>query len=259
MDDSVFMAELSWPEFQRRVAAGAPVFLPLGSTEQHGPHLPLDTDSTVASLVCEALAARLAADGVDAVVAPAIAYGASGEHEDFPGTISIGTQALTFLLLEFGRSASSWAERIVFVNGHGGNIVPSQQATFELRQKYRTRNDLLLIATTYWTLGGKPWEAGLPMVQRRMGHACEYETSMMLRLNPHLVGDHAKVPDVDWGNPFDPASRAWTMKDRSEPGHVGFPKTASAEKGEILFRTFAADVVAMLERVIAWDGKSWEG
>jgi creatinine amidohydrolase len=93
-----------------------------------------------------------------------------------------------------------------------------------------------------------------------MGHACEFETSMMLRINPHLVGGDVKqLKDVDRGNPFEPASRGWITKDRTEPGHIGYPRHATAEKGEILFRTFAADVVSLLERVLKWDGKSWDG
>ncbi len=91
-----------------------------------------------------------------------------------------------------------------------------------------------------------------------MGHACEWETSMMLRLAPHLVGDYRTAVDVPHGRGFGPAHRAWITKERTEPGHIGLPRHASAEKGEVLFRAFAADVVAMLERVIAWDGTAWD-
>jgi creatinine amidohydrolase len=82
---------------------------------------------------------------------------------------------------------------------------------------------------------------------------------MVLRLRPELVGDLTKTSDVPFGNAFGPASRGWIMTDRSEPGHVGDPTTASAEKGEALFQTFTAGTVSMLRRMIAWDGKSWEG
>jgi creatinine amidohydrolase len=92
-----------------------------------------------------------------------------------------------------------------------------------------------------------------------MGHACEWETSMMLRIAPHLVGDLSKVQPVEFGNPFEPAHRGWITKDRTEAGHIGDPRGASAEKGEILLCGFAADVEAMLQRMIAWDGKSWDG
>jgi creatinine amidohydrolase len=90
-----------------------------------------------------------------------------------------------------------------------------------------------------------------------MAHACEWETSMMLRLAPHLVGNFKQARPVESGSAFEPASRAWITKDRSEPGHLGSPALATAEKGEALFGLFADGVVAMLERVIQWDGKSW--
>ena len=140
---------------------------------------------------------------------------------------------------------------------HGGNIVPAQQALFELRQNLRSRSDLLLLSTTYWTLGGRPFEVDKSIKQTQMGHACEYETSMMLRIAPQLVVEHTKVPEVPFGLAFAPAHRAWITKDRTEPGHIGNPAIATSEKGETIFRVFAADVVKFLERVVAWDGKSW--
>jgi creatinine amidohydrolase len=148
--------------------------------------------------------------------------------------------------------------RILFLNGHGGNIVPSQQVVFEIRQKHRHRSDLLLLASTYWTLGSKPNE-GTNIRQHRMGHACEWETSMMLRIRPDLVHNHTSVEEVPFGNPFEPANRGWITKDRTAAGHIGNPKEATAEKGELIFAAFTRDVIALLERVIKWDGKSWDG
>jgi creatinine amidohydrolase len=81
---------------------------------------------------------------------------------------------------------------------------------------------------------------------------------MMLRIRPELVGDYRAAPDVPWGKAFAPAHRAWVTKDRTEPGHIGFPRHASADKGEILFHVFSAGVVQLLERVIAWNGKDWD-
>jgi creatinine amidohydrolase len=147
---------------------------------------------------------------------------------------------------------------VVLLNGHGGNIVPMQQALFELRQKYRERSDLLLLAATYWTLGGKPHEVDTSIEQQQMGHACEWETSMMLRIRPELVGPVNQVATVDLGKGFSPAHRAWITKDRSADGHLGQSSKATAAKGETLFRVFAADVVSLLERVAAWDGQQWD-
>ena len=97
------------------------------------------------------------------------------------------------------------------------------------------------------------------LVQKRMGHACEWETSMVLRLNPSLVvGEVTKVPEILHGKALEPGYRAWVMPDRSEPGHIGTPSAATAEKGEALFAHFAAGVATYFERVVNWDGKTWD-
>jgi creatinine amidohydrolase len=137
--------------------------------------------------------------------------------------------------------------------------VPGQQALFELRQKYRGKSDLMLLLATYWDQAKPHENPAMNSFQKRMGHACEWETSMMLRLAPHLVGELKQLEDVPFDVPFDPALRAWTTKDRTASGHIGYPRHATAEKGEILFQTFTAGLVNLIERVIAWDGHSWMG
>ena len=251
------LTDLKWSDVAR-LSRDMPVVIPIAALEQHGRHMPLFTDSMLLGEVIRRASEPLK-DRV--LFAPLMWLGNSEHHLDFPGTMSAAPRVYLDLLRDMAENFLFHDfKRIVFINGHGGNIVPAQQAVFELRQKYRGKSDLLLLSTTYWTLGGKPWETDPTMVQRRMGHACEFETSMMLRINPHLVGGDVKqLKDVDWGNPFEPASRGWITKDRTEPGHIGFPRHATAEKGEILFRTFTADVVALMERVIKWDGKSWDG
>ena len=96
------LAGLSWSEAGEQAAAGALLAIPVGSTEQHGPHLPLSTDTDIAV----ALTTRLAAARPGVLVAPPVAYGSSGEHQDFPGTLSIGQETLELLLVELCRSAS---------------------------------------------------------------------------------------------------------------------------------------------------------
>jgi creatinine amidohydrolase len=185
--------------------------------------------------------------------------GNSDHHLDFAGTLSSPPRTYLDLLIGLAENFLHHGfRRLVFLNGHGGNDVPGRQAVFELRQHYRQRRDLLFLFATYWSLGdGDARDDGL--VQSEMGHACEWETSMDLRLAPELVGDYQNAPDVEFGRPFTPATRGWVTRDRSESGHIGYPRWASAEKGERLFRRFAGDVGAMLGRVLAGNGKDWNG
>ena len=137
-------------------------------------------------------------------------------------------------------------------------MVPGAQVVFELRQKLRDRSDLLLLSTTYWE-NGDPNAARDDFVQTQMGHAGEWETSMMLVIRPELVGDHQAVPEVPFGEAFPSATRGWTMPDRSKPGHIGTPAAATAEKGETLLTCFTDGVCNFLNRTRDWDGHSWEG
>lgn len=249
------LLEMKWTEVAK-LSRDIPVVIPIAAVEQHGPHMPVFTDSLllgeVVRRVSEPLQERV-------LFAPLTWLGNSHHHLDFPGTISASPRVYLDVLIDLAESFIVHGfRRLVLLNGHGGNIVPAQQALFELRQRYRSRSDLLLLSATYWTAGGSPNEADSSLRQTQMGHACEWETSMMLRVQPQLVGDYAAVVDVDWGRAFAPANRAWVTQDRTSLGHIGYPHTASAEKGETLFRVFAAGVVALLERVIAWDGKEWD-
>ncbi|HUY34929.1 MAG TPA: creatininase family protein [Pirellulales bacterium] len=248
--------ELPWP----RVAAlskETPVVFPVAALEQHGHHMPLFTDSLLLGEVVRRAQERLA----DRVLwAPLMWLGNSEHHLDFAGTLTASPRTYLNLLGELLENFIHHGfKRLVFVNGHGGNIVPGQQAVFEVRQRHRGRSDLLLLFATYWTLGGKPHEVDRSIKQQRMGHACELETSMMLRIAPHLVGDLTKIEPVEFGAPFEPAYRGWITNDRSQPGHIGDPRGATAEKGETLFRVFSDDLVKMLERVLAWNGSGWDG
>jgi len=224
--------------------------------EQHGHHMPVFTDS----LLLGEIMRRAKEPLKDRVLfVPLQWLGNSHHHLDFPGTMSASPRVYLDLISDMAENFLMHGfTRLVFVNGHGGNIVPVQQALFEVRQKYRRRGDLLLLSCTYWTLGSEPASKHPEFTQAHMGHACEWETSMMLRIRPELVGELNGVGPVEFGKAFSPAHRAWTTKDRSVPGHIGFPRAATAEKGEILLQMLSADVVALLNRVLAWDGKEWD-
>jgi creatinine amidohydrolase len=251
------LTDLAWPAVDA-LPRDTPLVFPIAALEQHGRHMPVFTDSLLLGEVVRRV--KLTPIAAKVLFAPLQWLGNSHHHIDFPGTISASPRVYLEMLQDsiecFLRHGFT---RFVFVNGHGGNIVPSSQALFELRQKYRDRRDLLLLSLTYWDSNGKPNEAIPGLTQKQMGHACEFETSMMLRIRPELVVKPPKdVPEVPFGKAFAPGYRAWTMPDRSEPGHIGQPASANAEKGEALFAFFSAGVASYLERVAAWDGKVWD-
>ena len=151
----------AWPD----VASVRPLLaIPLGSCEQHGPHLPLDTDTTIAVAVASELARRRD----DVLVAPALAYGASGEHAAFAGTLSIGLAALEHVVVELVRSADHFAG-VVLVNGHGGNARAVERAVATLRRDGRR-------VMAWW-----------PSVPGGDAHAGRVETSLLLAIAPETV------------------------------------------------------------------------
>ena len=251
------LPDLTWPAVAA-LPKTTPVVFPIAALEQHGRHMPVFTDSLLLGEVLRRV--KPMPVGAKCLFAPLQWFGNSHHHLDFPGTLSASARVYLDLIKDLARCFIDHGfTRIVFVNGHGGNIVPSHQALFELKQELRNHRELLLLSLTYWESAGDP-SAKIPgLVQKQMGHACEWETSMILRLAPQLVvGAVAEVPEVPFGKAFAPGYRAWVMPDRSEPGHIGTPSAATAEKGEALFAFFADGVGAYLERVVDWDGVAWD-
>ena len=247
------LTDLSWPTVTA-LSPDTPVVIPVAALEQHGHHLPVFTDSMLLGEVVR----RVSPQFSDRVLfAPLMWLGNSDHHLDFAGTLSAAPRLYLDLLNGLAENFLRHGfRRIIFLNGHGGNEVPGRQAVFELRQRHRERDDLLLLFATYWSLGTEPVTG---FEQKEMGHACEWETSMILRIDPALAGDYRAAAVVPQGNSFLPASRGWITRERTEPGHIGSPQAASVEKGEALLSRFAGDAAAFLERVIAWDGRSWNG
>lgn len=248
--------ELSWPAVDA-LNRDTPVVFPIAALEQHGRHMPVFTDSLLMGEVIRRVQAKPLAAKV--LFAPLMWLGNSHHHMDMPGTLSASPRNYLNLLLDLAENFLHHGfKRLAFINGHGGNTTPSQQALFELRQTHRGRRDLLLTSLTYWdSIDPVPLIPGL--VQKQMGHACEWETSMVLAIRPELVvGDLAKIAEVPFGSGAAPGYRGWTMPDRSEPGHIGTPGAASAAKGHALFDVFAAGVANFLERMISWDGRTWD-
>jgi creatinine amidohydrolase len=249
------LAEMTWPQVDK-LSRDVPVVIPIAALEQHGHHMPVFTDSMLLGEIVRRAAEPLKDK---ALFTPLMWWGNSHHHMDFAGTMSAGPRLYLDLLNELMENLLFHGfKRLMFINGHGGNVTPGKQAVFEIRQRHRDRSELLLLYATYWELGN-PFAGREDFHQRQMGHACECETSMMLRLAPHLVvGDVKNVKPVEFGFAFEPAYRGWTTKDRTVPGHIGYPNHASVEKGEHLFATYAAGLVTMVERMIAWDGVGWD-
>jgi creatinine amidohydrolase len=247
------LSDLTWPAVAA-LSKDTPVLIPVAALEQHGHHLPLFTDSMLLGEIVRRLEQRFS-DRI--LIAPLTWLGSSEHHLDFAGTLSAAPRAYIDLLNGLAENFLTHGfKRLVFINGHGGNDVPGKQALFEVRQRHRRRSDLLLLFATYWNLAN-PAPAVPGLVQHHMAHACEWETSMILRLAPQLVGDLSKLPRVLSGSSFDPAARGWITQDRTGMGHIGEPAAATAEKGEALFETFTAGAATLLDRVLAWDGQPW--
>lgn len=249
------LKNLTWPDVDA-LDRELPVVIPIAALEQHGRHMPVFTDS----LLLEEIIRRAKSHFEhDALFVPLMWLGSSHHHMDFPGTVSADPRVYLDLLTGLADNFIDHGfQRILLINGHGGNDVPARQALFELRQRYRSRSELLLLSATYWHLAD-PGAGRNEFKQSEMGHAGEWETSMILALDPSLVRGHESVSETKPGNPFLPAARAWTMPDRSRDGYVGVPSAANADKGEQLFEVFAQGVVDLIRRIIRWDGNSWDG
>lgn len=217
---------LSWPEAEA-LAAQSILAVPLGSTEQHGPHLPIGTDSVVAV----ALAERLAAARADVLVAPLLPYGSAGEHAAFPGTLSIGAAALELVIMELVRGADAFAG-VVLISGHGGNAEPLAAAVATLSEE------------------GRRVLAWSPLVPGGDAHAGRTETSLLLALAPESVR-------VEAAEPGDVRPLAAVMGDLrrggviavSTNGVLGDPTGATNEEGRRLLDHLTADLLAAVE---AW-------
>jgi creatinine amidohydrolase len=183
----------------------------------------------VANAVIRAAAERLDATGERVLVAPSLNYGASGEHEGFPGTISIGHEALFLVLAEFARSACHWASGVVFVNGHGGNTATLTKVVELLRYENRA---------VAWT------STALPDAD---AHAGETETSLLRFLAPWAVRVDLMAPGAtEPVSELMPRLRDEGVRGVSANGVLGDPTTSSPERGRVLFERLVRNLVAEL-------------
>lgn len=229
-------ADLTWPEVNEAVGRRPTVLVPVGAIEQHGPHLPVDVDNVLAVHICEEVAAR--SDGT-VLVMPPIHYGYNDHNMDFPGTISIKMQHFVDYAVDVGASlASQGFEHILYVNAHGSNAPLCDLVA----RRLTVETDSLVGAVNHWQVGWDVITSVLEGGEYAADHACEWETSEYLYIDPSRVQMDKAVDEI-------PAKRGgprWLYPDLSSAkevhfmnwwsrmnvsGVAGTPTLASAEKG----------------------------
>ena len=203
------------------------IAVPVGSCEQHGPHLPLDTDTRIAVALAEGLVSSF--EPGDVLIGPTMAATSSGEHAGFPGTLSIGAAVVEQTIVELVRSAD-WSAGVVLVNGHAGNARPVQRAVNKLLGEGRR-------VLAWW-----------PHIRNGDAHAGESETSMMLALAPSLV----RMSRAEAGRPEPIVDlidelRANGVRAVSPNGVLGDPRSATANHGKALLTRLIIDLVAAVD------------
>jgi creatinine amidohydrolase len=236
--------EMTSPQLQQVPRDTTVIVAPLAAVEQHSSHLPTGTDTLLVSAVAEGVEQRLPRQ---VLLLPTQWLGASHHHLRFGGTLSAEVDTHIALICDLlVPPLEEGYQRVLVLNGHGGNIDTMQVALRRLQPRYPDR---LLTAASYWDLAARELAdlAGGP--RKSMGHACEFETSMVLALRPELV-QRAEIkndPPQD-----DPALRglyvALDMKQKTDHGAVGYPEQATPEKGHAFL---AAAVDRTVEVVLA--------
>ena len=225
-----YLGHTTWTEHWKPIRRPLLV-VPVGACEQHGPHLPLDTDIRIARALAERLADKF--DEGELLVTPPLTITASGEHASFPGTLSIGAEVMEQVVIELVRSAD-WSAGVVLVNGHGGNRIPVERAVRVLQAEQRR-------VFAWW-----------PKVPGGDAHAGDTETSIMLALAPDLVRMHrAEAGNTESLADLLDEMVAGGVRSVSTNGVLGDPRHASASHGRNLLTRLSIDLVAAVDEW--WD------
>jgi creatinine amidohydrolase len=234
--------ESTWEEVRDAAAGGAVALVPVGSTEAHGPHLPLDTDVVIARAVAERAAAALREKGRRALVFPPLTYGVTDFAAGFAGTVSIGAATLRALVVDLARSlAAQGFDPVVLVNHH---LEPAHFAA--LHEAAAQAAPARVIVPDHRK---KPWALQLGEEFCRGGsHAGSYETSLVLAADPGRVrASRMALParELDLGRAIKDGARSF-LELGADRAYLGTPSAATVEEGEALYAALVAHVVALV-------------
>jgi creatinine amidohydrolase len=250
------LQDMTWPEVKSLDFNKLIVIFPTGSFEQHGPHLPLTTDTDIVSAIAEAIE-RAMPERV--LLLPTLWPGLSTHHMHFPGTMDVPQVVYIQLTTELGKSmATMGAKKVFILNGHGGNDTPLRAALRELKTAApQTR----FVFASYWTLAAKTLREVRESELGGMGHACEMETSIMLHLHPGRVhmdravrdgpthSDPYRKADMQLGRPVFFVNE---FHEVTNSGVIGHPDLASGEKGKRFLDGIVKEVSAFVEHFLTW-------
>ena len=243
--------EFTWPEIREAVAENRVAVLPVGTVEQHGPHLPLVTDVLTATEM-----SRMAVERTpnEAVLMPSVYYSFNEHHLDFPGTIAVEGQTIVNYVTDIGKSlAHHGFRKILLVNGHGSNVPFLDVAARNITNK----TDAICAMVSWWSLIPKALlqelrESEFP---GGMAHGCELETSVLLYLRGDLVQFEKAKRDInfqateffywDLAAPSPVFFQEWFSR-YSKTGTVGDPTKATKEKGEKFVKAVVDRMVTLL-------------
>ena len=238
--------DLTFPKLREVPRDRSVVVAPIAACEQHSLHLPTFTDTLLVTAVAEAAEQRLPGD---ILLLPTLWFGASHHHLRFGATLSASVDTHIDMLCDLLTPLlDDGYQRVLILNGHGGNIDTMQTALRRLQPKYRDR---ILSAASYWDLAAKELAALAAGGRKTMGHACEFETSMVLALRPDLVQADQIRDDLET---VDPALRglylADDMRQRTDHGAVGYCELATADKGRKMIAAAAERVVEVVQALL---------
>jgi creatinine amidohydrolase len=238
-------AEMTAPQLRQVRRDSCVVLAPIAACEQHSLHLPTITDTVLVTAVADGVETELPSSVLQL---PTLWLGASHHHLRFGGTLSARVDTHVDILCELLEPLlEDGYQRVLILNGHGGNIDTMQMALRRLQPRWHER---VLAAASYWDLAAKELARLAEGSRKNMGHACEFETSMMLALRPELVQrEHIRDDPPREDATLRGLFLAEDMFQRTDHGAVGYPELASADKGR-LFLAAAMERTAEVVRAL---------